>query len=533
MIRARTSPRDLLDAARALHHLGLTRPAHLASAVRAVGLPFLRGHRSPALLVRLWARSAPDRPALIHPGGAFTFHALDLEVDALASGLEQAGLRRGDRVVTALRNRPEALLLPLALGRLGAVAVATSWQTTAPELRRVAATTGARRLFLDAECPAADAELPVPVTRVGPDPASLAPFRRPGAVRPRASGRAGLVLPTSGTTGTPKAALRRFGTGDVVQLLRFLEATPLTAGGVHLAVCPLFHATAVGFVSMAWLLGSTVVLPTSFEPTGFLDDVARYRVTDTAVVPTMLHRLLALGPDALRRRDRSSLRAVFCGGAPLSARLATAALDALGDVLYGFYGSTETGVVTLATPSDLRRRPTTVGRPLPGVTLRVLDPSGAEVPRGEIGELCVRDPSMIDTYLGDEDAARGSLRGGLFSVGDLARVDREGLVYLVGRSRDVIATGGVKVHAAEVEEALQAHPAVRGAAVVGVPDDEWGQRLVAFVEPEGEPPAPEELVRWCRGRLEGPKVPREVRVVAALPRTATGKVLKASLLPPG
>jgi fatty-acyl-CoA synthase len=291
----------------------------------------------------------------------------------------------------------------------------------------------------------------------------------------------------------------------------------------------MYHSTAFGFIAFTMTLGGTVVIEPGFDPERFLAVVERERVTTTAVVPTMLHRLLAL-PEATRRRyDTRCLRAFFCGGAPLSGELARRTMEELGHVLYNFYGATETGLNTIATPEELLSAPGTIGHAIGGNAIRLLDEVGREVPEGETGELWVKNAMLVAGYHDDEAATRRSMREGFFSVGDLAHRDPRGLYHLDGRKRDMIISGGVNVYPAEVEEVLHRHPNVSECAVVGVPDDEWGERVRVFVVPREAPLDEAELLAWARKNLAGPKVPRDVRVIDELPKNPTGKVLKREL----
>jgi fatty-acyl-CoA synthase len=256
-------------------------------------------------------------------------------------------------------------------------------------------------------------------------------------------------------------------------------------------------------------------------------------VTTTAVVPTMLHRVLSMGPDVLERYDLRSLRIIFTGGAPLPGSLGTAVMDRFGDILYNFYGATETGLVTLACPEDLRAAPGCIGRPVPGNEIRLLDDEGREVAPGQVGELYARNRMLVEGYHGDPASTASSMRDGFFTVGDLARCDCAGRYFIEGRKRDMIISGGVNVYPAEVEAAIEAHPAVAEVAVVGAQDPDWGERVRAFVVPRrGADLARLDemaLKAWCRERLAGPKVPREFVFLDALPRNTTGKVLKGEL----
>jgi fatty-acyl-CoA synthase len=312
--------------------------------------------------------------------------------------------------------------------------------------------------------------------------------------------------------------------------MRFINETPMRVDDVHLVTCPLYHSTAFGFLSLSHVLGATAVIMDEFKPEAFLEMVERYQVTTTAMVPTMLHRVMEL-PEAVRRRyDTRSLRVVFSGGAPLPGPLAIEFMDAFGDILFNFYGATETGLVTLAKPEDLRAAPGTIGRAVPGNEIRLVGEDKEEVESGAVGELYVRSKMLVAGYHRDEEATEASMLRGFFSVGDLARCDRYGRYFMEGRKRDMVISGGVNVYPAEVEAVLEQHPDVAEVAVVGVPDREWGERVRAFIVTRPGAIADEGTIKlFVRERLAGPKVPRDFVFLDALPRNPTGKVLKREL----
>jgi len=437
---------------------------------------------------------------------------------------------------------PEFLFLQGGATRLGAAAVSVSWRSTPSELRYLLGNSKARAIFFDASV--ADVVSRVLSESNLGDRAFSVGGKAPGfrsfdelmhsdaddAVLPDHSDEAAVVIYTSGTTGKPKGAVRRFGKDGTLQVLSFIAETPMHVRQTHLTVCPLYHSTAFGFVTISYVVGSTIVLLDTFEPESFLDALERYRVDHTAVVPTMLHRTLGLGADEVKRRDLSNLKAIFTGGAPLSPALATAVMDAYGDVLYNFYGATETGLVTLAKPGDLRIAPGTIGRCIGGNEIRLLDDNGNIVPPGDVGELYTRSGNLVEGYHENPDATAASTREGFFSVGDLARQDARGYYFLEGRKRDMIISGGVNVYPREIETVLTAHPEIAEAAVIGVPDDEWGERVHAFVALKpGASVGVDDLIAYCRDELAGPKRPRDITILDELPRNPTGKVLKREL----
>jgi fatty-acyl-CoA synthase len=309
-----------------------------------------------------------------------------------------------------------------------------------------------------------------------------------------------------------------------------LLETPIHHDDRHLVACPMYHSTAFGFIGFTMAVGGSIVIASTFDPEGFLATIESERITTTAVVPTMLHRILELPEAVLSRYDTSTLRAVFSGGAPLSGTLSRRFMERFGHVLYNFYGATETGINTIATPDELLVSPGTIGHTVDGNEILLLDDDGKEVTPGETGELWVKNAMLVAGYHQDDTATRASMQRGFFSVGDLAHVDSRGLFHIDGRKRDMIISGGVNVYPAEVEEALSRHPAIADAAVVGTEDDEWGERVRAFVQlHEGMAASAEEIIAFSRQHLAGPKCPREVVFLEALPKNPTGKVLKREL----
>jgi len=511
---------------------------------------FTSGTQNPARIYRVHGRNSPSKPALIWRGRTMTWAELDERIDRFSAGLQRRGIGRKESIVLMLHNRPECVELGGAAARCGAAAVTVSWRSTAKELTYLVNHSGARGIVIEPELlPVLEEASPelsdavlsnvfvvgsssVPSSKLKITPLDALLEERPRDLTADGGGDddAAVVVYTSGTTGKPKGAVRKFPKDTIQAAMRFINETPMRVDDVHLVACPLYHSTAFGFLSLSHLLGATAVLMDEFKAEPFLELVQRYSVTSTAMVPTMLHRVLELPEEVRNRYDTRSLRIVFAGGAPLPARLAIDFMDAFGDVIYEFYGATETGLVTLAKPEDLRAAPGTIGKAIPGNDIRLLDDRKRDVPTGEVGELYVKNKLLVAGYHKDEAATLSSMVDGYFSVGDLARRDRDGRYFIEGRKRDMVISGGVNVYPAEVEGVLEQHPDIGEVAVVGVPDREWGERVRAFVVPRAGATLDEgELKAFARERLAGPKVPRDFVVIDALPRNPTGKVLKREL----
>jgi fatty-acyl-CoA synthase len=504
----------------------------------------------PHLAVTLQAVVRPDAPAVTDGRRRLTYADLDREANQLAHALVERGVEPGDRVAIMLPNRAEFIVALAALPRIGATAVQVGYRLKGNEIAYILENARPRALLHDAAFTgevevartAAGASAPTHVIVVGADgdpqkKSGQIAYRealerhageRPPARRSRDSG--GIIIYTSGTTGKPKGARRKFSQTGLVAVADLMEQVGMGHEDRHLVACPLYHSAASAFAMMMLTLGASLVVIDHFDAEEVLATVERERVTSAMLVPTMLVRLTALDPAVRARFDVSSLRWILSGAAPLATETARRFQEAFGPILWNFYGATETGLVTLARPEDHTAHPGTVGRALEGNELRVLDESGAELPRGQVGELYVRNSMLISDYHGDEVATRGAMRGGFFSVGDLARLDDDGFVYLASRVHDMVISGGVNIYPAEIEDHLHRHPDVLEAAVVGVPDDEWGERLKAFVVVRpGAALAPDEVIQFCRDGLADFKRPREVVFVDALPRNPTGKVMKRDL----
>lgn len=479
----------------------------------------------------------PDRVAVVDELGPVTFEALNRRGNALAHGLLGAGISEGTTVAVMCRNHRGFVEITTALAKLGANTLYLNTGFSAPQLRAVVEREEAASIVFDQEFAAL-------LDGVGPDVSRFVAWHDlPTSSRtldalmlggdeseppvPSSPGRT--IILTSGTTGSPRG-VPRAQTGGVGPAVALLSVLPLRSGETTVIAAPLFHSWGFGHLALALLLGSTVVLRQQFDPVGTLEAVDRHQATVLAAVPVMLQRMLDIPEDTRRTLDTSSLRAVVVSGSSLPGGLAHRFMDVFGDVLYNLYGSTEVAYATVATPEDLRARPGTAGRPLRGATVAVWDAHRHPVPPGKQGRIWVGNELLFEGYTGGGTAPTGE---GLMSSGDVGHVDADGRLFVEGRADDMIVSGGENVFPEEVEHLLTEHEAVAEAAVVGVPDEEFGQRLKAFVVRRPAAQLTPDAVRaYVRSNLARYKVPRDVEFVESLPRNLTGKVLRRELREP-
>jgi long-chain acyl-CoA synthetase len=460
-----------------------------------------------AALVEAVARQRPEHPALRWDGGAMTYRALVAAVTEFAEHLAARGVRPGQRVALSIPNRPDFVVA--VLGGLAAGATVVPLDILLKDEERAA-------IVADLE-PALLVE-----AGVGGD---LVEYLLPGAAA-AAPGPA-LVLYTSGSTGRPKGSLLSHAALESANRSWAGPVMGLREDDVVLAALPLAHSFGLNGALLAPLLtGVTVALVERFVPEAVAGVLEREGVTVLPAVATMFHRLL----DLLGFAGSSRLRLAVSGAAPCPWDLAEAWRARTGVRIVRGYGMTELFRPLSYLAADPTDHPDCVGRAVPGVEVRVVDDDGRPVAPGEIGELLIRTPAAMDGYLGSPDDTRAVLRDGWFHTGDLARLTADGYVAIAGRQRERILRGGYSVFPAEVEAVLLAHPDVAEAAVVPVLHPELGEEVAAFVALRPAATAPsDELIAWCRERLAAFKYPRQVTILPSLPKSATGKVLKAQL----
>jgi long-chain acyl-CoA synthetase len=444
----------------------------------------------------------------------------------------------GDRVALLLPNVPQFPMLYYGALRAGAVVVPMNPLLKAREIEYYLQDSGARLLFAW-ETTVAEAAKGAEAAGAGHIPVAAAAFDRllgeqspETSVVSRVDDDTAVILYTSGTTGKPKGAelthanLRRNARVTATTLLR------LEPGDVVMGCLPLFHSFGQTCgLNAAVDSGACLTLLPRFDPAKALEVIQRDRVTVFEGVPTMY--LALLNHPGRGEVDARSLRLCVSGGAALPVEVLRGFEDAFGCVILEGYGLSETSPVASFNHPDRVRKPGSIGTPIDGVELRLVGPAGDEVPAGEVGEIAIRGHNLMRGYWGNEDATREAIPDGWFRSGDLARQDEDGYFFIVDRKKDLIIRGGYNVYPREVEEVLYEHPAVAEAAVVGVPHPTHGEEVgAAVVLKPGADSTPAELQAFCRERLAAYKYPRHVWLEAALPKTATGKLLRREVVPP-
>jgi fatty-acyl-CoA synthase len=472
-------------------------------------------------------------PAIADDFGVITYAELADQTDRLANLFLARGYGSETKLGIMCRNSRWPLLASFAATRAGMTVVFLNTGFSARQTQEVAAREDIQLLVHDeglteavAGVEPADGRLVCSTRDPGDDQlAALIATGRPG--RPPVPAKPGrVVLLTSGTTGTPKGAPRSDPKGLVLPG-SVLQRMPFKAQEATVVAPPLFHGTGLLIALLTIGLGSKLILRQRFDPAQTVADVEEHRATGLCVVPIMLQRILALDDAGGLGARLNSLRVIFSAGARLPVEVAQRATDLLGDVIYNLYGSTEVALATMATPDDLRAAPLSVGRPLLGARVRILDDDARPVPAGQVGRIFVGSLTPFEGYTG---GGNKEIIDGLLSTGDLGHFDGEGRLYVDGRDDEMIISGGENVFPKEVEELLVTHPRIVDAAAIGVDDAEFGQRLRAFVvAADGAAVSETEVKDFVKQNLARYKVPREVVVIDEIPRNPTGKVLKRVL----
>jgi fatty-acyl-CoA synthase len=531
--KARQAASDKAFEVGVLHEAGILEPMRPDRALK-IGATFLRWGASPATGIAIAAIHHPAATGLIDERGSLTFEQLHRRTNALADSFERMGIGHGDGVGIMCRNHRGFIEATLAAAKLGASVLYLNTMFAGPQLVEVTRREGPKALVYDEEfaelLDGVDESVQRVVAWTDGDPAEptldslmtagAEADRKPPPDKPR------FVILTSGTTGTPKGAHRSSPDGLLV-VAALIDRIPYRSRETMMIAAPLFHSWGFFHFLMSLPTASTIVLRRRFDPEGTLQAIQEHRAQVLGAVPVMLQRILQLPGETLDRYDLPSLRITSLSGSSLPGELAIAWMDRFGDNIYNLYGSTEVAYGTVATPAELRTAPGTAGRPPRGTVVRLFDDAGREVPRGEVGRIFVGNEMSFEGYTGG--GGKDEIDG-LLSSGDVGHLDAGGRLFIDGRDDEMIVSGGENVFPREIEDLLADHEAVVEVAVIGVEDDEYGQRLKAFVVLGEEAEVSEEdLKAHVKAHLAGYKAPREIEFMPELPRNATGKILKKDL----
>jgi acyl-CoA synthetase (AMP-forming)/AMP-acid ligase II len=476
-------------------------------------------------LIRWRATRHPDLTAISYEGRRASYAELDRSSSRIAAGLaEKLGVRPGDRVAILDRNSDRYLTLIFAIAKAGAVMVPVNWRLRAPEVAQVVDDASPAALVAGEEF--SESTSGVGCRVLGFDELPV------GALDPGADVEEGVAwqLYTSGTTGLPKGALLTQRSLFAMVLSLGLEMPEIVEGSASLALSPLYHIGGCGWALLALAHGATCVMVREVVPERLAGTLVEERIATGLIVPAVLQSLINL--EGIGNREFGVLRNIAYGASPISPTLLERVIAVFRTRLTQLYGLTETtGAVTALRHEDhVGDRLLSCGRAMLGGEVRILDGEDRPLPPGEVGEIVYRGGNLMDGYWNRREDTATALRGGWFHTGDAGALDGDGFLYIRDRIKDVIVSGGENVYPAELEAALIAHPEVLDVAVIGVPDERWGETVKALVvRRPGGGLSEVELVEWCRPRLAGYKRPRSVEFVEVIPRNPSGKILKQEL----
>jgi len=503
-------------------------------------------------ILRVHAKNHPNKVALKDwRGKTFTYPELESRTNRLANGLLEMGLRKGDRVAIMLYNCSEFVEIDCALAKVGLVVVPICWRYMDKEVAYVVDNSDAKALIVGEDFIDCIDRIRRGFEKVDKsnyvsvgsrqfegyvDYESLIAESSDTAPSVEVDGRdTWFQIYTSGTTGVPKGVVRSHQSYIAFYLINAVDFG-FSEKDKGMIIMPLYHVNSTFYGPLFLYIGGSLFVgrDKGFDPVELLRTFSEEKITFTSLIPTHYSLILNVPEDMHKQFDVSSVRKLLCSSAPARVHIKQGILQVFPNVeLYEAYGSTEAGMVTLLRPEDQLRKPGSIGKECLGTdTIKLLDEKGNEAAVGEVGELYSRGPMMFDEYYKLPGKTKASFRDGYFTARDMAKKDEEGYYYLVDRKDNMIITGGEHVYPSEVEAIICQHPKVFDVAVIGVPDDVWGEAVKAVVIPkEGETAKAQEIIEWCRGKMAGYKKPKTVDFIKPdeMPRTTTGKILHRKL----
>jgi acyl-CoA synthetase (AMP-forming)/AMP-acid ligase II len=494
--------------------------------------------------LEFFARRHPQKTAVILGERRLTFDELNRRANRVANALTETGLSKGDRVAALLDNCLEYPEIIYGCSKAGIVLIPLNFRLVAREAQALLEHSEAKLLFLGDRFAEMISEVRADLPHIQSDsfvmlggetsPEGFLPYEEWTRAAPEEHPGVEVgeedvfyIGYTSGTTGEPKGAVLSQRSRGLIQLAMAVEYG-IGEENVNLTAGAIYHAAPIIFVLLAINVGGTTVILEQSDPEEILRSIEQHKVTNAFMAPTMFHTINSLPKETRERYDVSSVETLISAGASLSSKDKEDTIELFGEgVLHEFYGSTEAGWNTNLRPADQLRKLRSCGKPVIGWEVKLLDLDGREVTGpDEVGEIFVRGEYMFDGYLKNPEATEEAFQDGWFSAGDLGQYDDEGYLYVVGRKKDMIVTGGSNVYPEEVEDCLASHPKVADVAVIGTPDEKWGEAVTAVVVPKEDGVSPEEMISFCEGEISGYKKPKRVEFEDEIPRNPSGKILK-------
>jgi acyl-CoA synthetase (AMP-forming)/AMP-acid ligase II len=487
-----------------------------------------------------YSQISPQKIAIYDDHTSITYRELNEKVEAIASGLHSLGVAAGDVVCAYLPNSIEYVLVVLGVAKLGAIFSPINPRYKSFEIKEILSQGKPRLVFTSKEQASAVSTV---ISEVGLNETklvitdSVGPYSLSDLLKSSPQQLPQIdenyyfsLMFTSGTTGKPKGALATH-KARMIWVMNAVIQYGLSDRDVYLGTMPQVHSAGLTFTLMHLYVGATVRIMPHFDPASYIEIVENEEISSSLTVPTMLTMIV----EALDKQNKtlinSQLKRLVTCGSPLPINTKKRVLEKVSSQLYDYYGSTESNSMTVLRPIDQLRKPTSVGQPFRNVKLKIMNSDGAENDAGEVGEIWCLNPSSMTEYIGRPEDTIKAYTDGWYHTGDFGYIDSEGFLFLSGRMNDVIISGGVNIYPAEIEHVMLLHPKILDAAVVGIPDEKWGQAVKIFlVLKDGVSISLTEIQEHCISQLADFKKPRFFQVMDALPKNAGGKTIKSKLM---
>lgn len=535
---------DYLKAGAAIFRSGMLKNIN-SGAIKKVREMQKAGCSRGAIIFSMLAEGIPDRTAIIFKDKKISFRQLNSNMNRLARGMMAMGIKPGDRMILMCSNSNAFIEFIGATGKLGVSMVPVSTSLKTRELAYIMEHSGSKGIMFSGKLKETVSEaisLNKNISKeysiiVGEESAKefktyeqiISESTDEDVITSIKKIESPVVLYTSGTTGRPKGAVRDPAKVSPIIFPLMMYDFDLNRDDIFYTPCPLYHAAPTAFVPLCMFSGSTIVISEKFDALETLSILEKHKVTLALMVPTHYSRLSSIPVEDIRKYNLS-LRGLISTGSHFAPALKSRVSERFGDIIYDLYGGAEVGMTMLAKPEIVAKHPDSIGKPMSGASILLLDESGKKVRKGQPGEVYIKSRGAFDGYYKNKKETDEATKKGFFSIGDAARIGEDGCYFLCDRVRDMIISGGVNIYPKEIEDTLLTHNAVDDAAVVGAPSEEWGEIVIAFVKlAEGEKATAEEIQEFVGKNLAGYKKPKAVFFMSELPMNPQGKLLKKDL----